>query len=193
MSDGEAGASRPAVLSVATLAKLHGVRGELKLRCERDMLDFLRAAADEALPLTLRMPDTGDEYEVTFASVRGHHSAPIVAIDGVEGREEAEQYRGALVCVPRELLPDPEEDEYFLADLDGCIVHDAASGECIGVVTQAASLPANVVLTVKLDAGDDLLVPLIGDAVPLVDVDARRIDIDCEFLGVGEPIEREDA
>ena len=68
---------RPSVLSVATLTKLHGVRGELKLRAEPGMVEFLRDAADEALPITLRMPDSGDEYEVTFASVRGHESSPI--------------------------------------------------------------------------------------------------------------------
>ena len=57
---------------------------------------------------------------------------------------------------------------------------------------QAASLPANVVLTVKLDAGGDLLVPLIDDAVPTVDVVGRRLDVDCAFLGVDDPDEGPD-
>jgi len=177
------------VLTVATLTKLHGVRGEMKLKAAPDMVEFLRDAAREALPLTLRLPESGDEYEVTFASVRGHESAPIVAIDGVDDRDTAEGYRGAFVCVARELLPEPEEDEYFLADLEGCVVNDAAEGARIGVVTRAASLPANVVLTVRLDAGGDLLVPLIDDAVPSMDVSARRIDVDTLFLGVGVPDE----
>lgn len=180
---------RPSVLTVATLAKLHGVRGELKLRCEPDILAFLRDAAEEALPLTLRLPDSGDEYEVTFASVRGHESAPIVAIDGVDDRTAAERYRGAHVRVARELLPEPEEDEYFLADLVGCVVHDSATGDRIGIVSRAESLPANVVLTVKLDVGEQVLVPLVTDAVPTVDVEQRRIDVDTEFLGLDEPDE----
>lgn len=184
---------RPSVLSVATLTKVHGIRGELKLRCEPDILEFLRDAADEALPLTLRLPDSGDEYEVTLAHVRGHECAAIVAIDGVEDRAGAEEYRGALVCVQRELLPEPGEDEYFLADLVGCAVHDAASGEPIGRVTKAEALPANVVLTIMLDAGGTLLAPLVNDAVPTVDVDARRIDVDTVFLGLGEPPEESDA
>lgn len=192
MSESSPG-ERPSVLSVATLTKLHGVRGELKLRCEPYILAFLRDAAAEALPLTLRLPDSGDEYEVTFASVRGHESAPIVAIDGVEDREGAEGYRGALVCVARELLPEPEEDEYFLADLTGCAVHDSTTGERIGRVAKAESLPANVVLTITLDAGGTILAPLVTDAVPMLDVAARRIDVDTVFLGVGEPAEEPDA
>jgi 16S rRNA processing protein RimM len=183
---------RPSVLSVATLTKIHGIRGELKLRATPDMVEFLRDAADEAIPITLRLPDSGDEYEVTFAHVRGHESAPIVAIDGVDDRESAEEYRGALVCVPRELLPQPEEDEYFLADLVGCRVHDSASGDALGEVTRAEALPANEVLTIRLDAGGTLLAPLVTDAIPHVDVEARRIDIDTTFLGLGEPEEARD-
>lgn len=187
---------RPSVLSVATLTKVHGVRGELKLRCEPDVLEVLRQVAEDADPVTLRLPETGDEYEVTLASVRGHESAPIVAIDGVEDRGAAEEFRGAQVLLARELLPEPEEDEYFLADLVGCVVHDAATGERVGCATKAESLPANVVVTITLDAGGTVLAPLVNDAMPVVDVDARRIDLDLEFLGVtasGEPVVADEA
>ena len=85
---------RRSVLTVATLTKVHGIRGELKLRCEPEILALLREVAEEAETVTLRMPETGDEFEVTFASVRGHESAPIVAIDGVEDREGAVEFRG---------------------------------------------------------------------------------------------------
>jgi 16S rRNA processing protein RimM len=176
----------PATLTVATLTKLHGIRGELKLRATPEYVDFLRQAAADALPLTLHLPDSGDEYEVTFASVRGHESAPIVAIDGVVDREEAEGYRGAQVRVARERLPENEPDEYYLGDLDGCSVHDSSSGQRIGQVTRADALPANVVLTITLDDGGTLLAPLACDAVPMVDIDARRIDVDVAFLGLDD-------
>lgn len=183
---------RPSVLIVATLTKVHGIRGELKLRCEPEILALLRDVAAEAEPVTLRMPETGDEFEVTFAGVRGHESAPIVAIDGVGDRAAAEEFRGALVCLPREVLPEPDEDEYFLADLVGCIVHDAATGAVVGRAMKAEALPANVVVTITLDSGETVLAPLVTDAMPIVDVDARRIEIDLVFLGVGGPLEGSD-
>ncbi len=175
---------------MATLTKVHGVRGELKLRTTPELLEVLREVAEEAIPVTLHMPDSGDEYEVTFAHVRGHESAPIAAIDGVDDRSAAEAFRGAQVLVPRELLPEPEEGEYFLADLVGCAVHDASSGERIGASTKAEALPANVVVTVRLDDGRVVLVPLIDDAMPRVDIAARRIDVDLVFLGVESRGER---
>jgi 16S rRNA processing protein RimM len=181
------------VLTVATLTKVHGIRGELKLRCEAGMLPLLRDVAEQAEPVTLRMPASGDEFEVTFASVRGHESAPIVAIDGVDDRSAAEEFRGAQVCLPRELIPEPDEDEYFLADLVGCLVHDVATGDVIGRATAAQAFPANVVVTIQLDAGETILAPLVDDAMPTVDVEARRIDLDCVFLGIGEPPEERDA
>jgi len=180
------------MLTIATLTKVHGIRGELKVRCEMEYLAFLREAAEEAVPLTLRLPDTGDEYEVTFASVRGHESAPIVAIDGVEDRTSAEEYRGAEVRAPRELLPEPEEDEFFLADLERCEAFDHVTGALLGKVTRADALPANVVLTIKLVGGETILAPLAGDAVPEVNVAEGRITLDVAFLGVGEPDDPED-
>ncbi|MEO6867932.1 MAG: ribosome maturation factor RimM [Gaiellales bacterium] len=184
MSESSRASDLPSVLTVATLTKTHGIRGELKIRCTPEHLAFLREVAEHAEPVTLRIPDTGDEYEVTFASIRGHESAPIVAIDGVDDRSGAEAFRGALVCVPRELLPEPDEDEYFLADLVGCIVYDSATDAPIGTVETADALPANVVLTIARTEGDNFLAPLAGDAVPFVDVEARRITVDTAFLGL---------
>lgn len=188
----EPASERPSVLSVATLTKVHGIRGELKLRCEPDILDLLRAIAEEAEPVTLRIPASGDEYEVTFAAVRGHESSPIVAIDGVDDRTAAEEFRGAQVLLHRDQLPAPDDDEYFLADLVGCEVHDAATGVRIGRATKAELLPANVVVTLVLESGETVLAPLVDDAMPTVDVAARRIDVDVEFLGIGAVDEGEE-
>lgn len=187
-SESSAGSgSHPDVLAVATLAKLHGIRGEIKLRATDEYVDLLRTAAVEAYPITLRIADTGDEYEVTFSHVRGADSSPIVQIDGVDRREDAEAYVGAEVCLTRDLIPAPADDEYFLADLERCEVFDAANGHLLGKVTKAEALPANTVLTIKLVGGDMLYAPLANDAVPTVDIARARIEVNADFLGIGEP------
>lgn len=178
---------RPDVLAVATLAKLHGIRGEIKLRATDEYVALLRTAAAEAYPITLRIPDTGDEYEVTFAHVRGADSSPIVQIDGVDRREDAETYVGAEVCLPRDLIPAPDDDEYFLVDLERCEVFDSVTGHLLGKVTKAEALPANTVLTIKLVDGTTIYAPLANDAVPRVDIAAHRIEVDSDFLGIEDP------
>lgn len=175
---------RPDVLSIATLSKVHGVKGELKLRCRLEHVALLRELAESGQLVTLRIPDSGDEYEVTLSNVRGHDSAAIVSIDGVEDRDGANAFKGALVMVPRDLLDELETDEYFLADLVGCVVHDHESGLQVGHTVRAELLPANVVVTIQLNEGKSILAPLADDAMPFVDVEARRIDVNFEFLGV---------
>jgi 16S rRNA processing protein RimM len=149
-------------------------------------------ASDEVGEEGLVLVRLGDQ----LAWQAGLRAAALVgrgAVGDTEDRAAAEEFRGALVCLPREVLPEPDEDEYFLADLVGCIVHDAATGDAIGRATKAESLPANVVVTIKLDAGATVLAPLVTDAMPTVDVAARRIDLDVAFLGIGDPPEEPDA
>jgi 16S rRNA processing protein RimM len=44
-------------------------------------------------------------------------------------------------------------------------------------------MPSCELLEVRRESGEELLVPLVRDAVRSVDVEARRIDVDLEFLG----------
>lgn len=177
----------PQLLSAATLARAHGVRGEMKVRCRPEILDVLATLARDAVTVTIRMPQSGDEYEVTLGGVRGHESAPILAVDGVEDRAGADRFRGGLLLVPRDALPPAQDGEYYLADLTGCTAHDVATGRCVGQVEDAQDLPANVVLTVRLESGESVLVPLIDDAVADVDVESGRIELRCDFLDIAVP------
>lgn len=186
-----AGTSEPTgFLSVATLLKAHGVRGEFKLQCSVDNLELVRELAEQGESLVMRT-QAGEERDVLVEEVRGHHSAPIVAIRGVDDKLAADALRGATLHVDRSLLAqvdELEDDEHYLADLRGCAAHATHDGGAIGVVEEAALYPGgNVVLTIRLDAGGTLLAPLAGDAVTAVDTDARRIDFDTVFLGIDEP------
>jgi 16S rRNA processing protein RimM len=90
--------------------------------------------------------------------------------------------RGVELVVPRANAPELDEDEWWAADLEGCRVHDA--GADVGVVRRLVALPSCEVLEVaRADGGDDLLVPLVRDAVRRVDIERREIDIDLAFLG----------
>lgn len=160
-------------LAIATIARPHGVRGEVKVRCSPDYLAFLAGC-----PL---VHVAGRELRV--AAVRGSEGAPIVAFEGIASRTDAEQLQGRAVEADRAALPQLAHDEYYLTDFAGLEVVDA-SGVRLGVVATAANYPANVVLTIRLDAGGELLAPLTHDAVPVVDLAAGRISIDPAFLGI---------
>jgi 16S rRNA processing protein RimM len=118
----------------------------------------------------------------TIVRLAGHDERPIVRLEGCEDRDAAVALRGQEMLVARSNAPDLEEDEWWATDLEGCAVRDG--GREVGVVARLLALPSCEVLEVAR-AGDapNLLVPLVRDAVRDVDLDARVIDVDLEFLG----------
>ena len=68
----------------------------------------------------------------------------------------------------------PPENEGF---------RNGVAGKPIGTVARLLALPSCEVLEVSRDGAQELLVPLIGDAVRDVDIARRSIEIDLQFLG----------
>ena len=111
----------------------------------------------------------------------GTPARPIVRLEASGRREDAEALRAAELLVRRGAAPALDPDEYYAEDLEGCAVHNGA--RAVGTVRTLLALPSCEVLEVTRDEGGDLLVPLIRDAVRRVDAQARRIEVDLEFLG----------
>ncbi|HWC26598.1 MAG TPA: ribosome maturation factor RimM [Solirubrobacteraceae bacterium] len=110
----------------------------------------------------------------------GTDERPIVRLRGIEDRAAAEALRGEELLVDRADAPPLGEGEYWAEDLEGCVVVTAgAAGRELGAVQRLRPLPSCEALEVG-----DLLVPLVGDAVLSIDVDARRIVVDARFLGI---------
>jgi 16S rRNA processing protein RimM len=105
--------------------------------------------------------------------VSGAADRPIVRLEAVSSRPEAEALRGADLLVP---APPLEPGEYWARDLEGCLVVDG--DRTLGVVRRMVALPSCEALEVG-----DLLIPMVRDAIRSIDLDARRIEVDSEFLG----------
>ena len=88
--------------------------------------------------------------------------------------------RGSALEVPREALPPPPEDAYYVFQLVGLEVEDEA-GAKLGRVEEVAPGVANDVL--ELDTG--LALPLVEACVLDIDVDAGRIVVARGFSSPG--------
>ena len=110
-------------LTVATVLKPQGIRGELKLKVLCD-------GAEELKDLKRVFID-GDEYAVY--SVRGQGETAFVTLKGVFDRNAAELLRGKEIEALRGDLPPLPEDRFYIADLTGCKVV-TSSGETVGEV-----------------------------------------------------------
>jgi 16S rRNA processing protein RimM len=116
----------------------------------------------------------------------GTEQRPIVRLEGIEDRAGAEALRGAELSVELADAPALGEGEWWAHELEGCTVGDART--LLGTVTRLVELPSCEALEVRpLEGGEPLLVPMVKDAVRSVDVAARRIDVDLEFLNLAPP------
>jgi 16S rRNA processing protein RimM len=111
----------------------------------------------------------------------------VVEIAGVEDRSQAETLRGCLLMVPESDRPPLGEDEYHVLDLLGLEVFMQESGERVGTVVDVISA-GNDLLQVQLDQdygdkgdkGDKVkkvLIPFVKAIAPVVDLEAKRIEI----------------
>jgi 16S rRNA processing protein RimM len=107
----------------------------------------------------------GETHEVVRRS--GTDDRPLIKLAGVD---DPALMRGEVLLIEEEL----EDDEYLVADLVGCDVPG------LGRVERVLDAPSCSLLEVGQEGH---LVPLIGDAVKLVDVERKLIEVDREFLG----------
>lgn len=113
----------------------------------------------------------------------GPDPEPVVRLAIAGDREGAEALRGALLEVPRDAAPALEEGEHWAEDFPGLRVVDGA--RAVGTVRRLVELPSCEVLEVERPGDEDLLVPLVGDAVRRLDVAGGVVDVDLGFLGEG--------
>ncbi|HEX2085881.1 MAG TPA: ribosome maturation factor RimM [Solirubrobacteraceae bacterium] len=129
---------------------------------------------------TLLRPDVPVRVGGAAARITGRKGTaerPILRLDIAADRTAAEALRGRELVVDDADAPPLDDDEYWAKDLVGCAVADGS--RAVGTVTALIALPSCEAL--ELDDGS--LVPMVRDAIRSIDVAARRIDVDSEFLG----------
>lgn len=96
-----------------------------------------------------------------------------VLFDGCQTREDAEALRGLwLHC---DIQGDPEDpEEFYDHQLEGLAV--IVGGAEVGTVREVLHLPGQDLLEVDV-AGRQVLVPFVEQIVPIVDLDAGRIEV----------------
>jgi 16S rRNA processing protein RimM len=110
----------------------------------------------------------------------GTDARPILRVGLATDRTAVEALRGEPLRTPRDAAPELDEDEYWADDLVGCTVV-TETGE-LGTVGELLAYPSCELL----ELGDGTLIPLVRDAIVSVDLDARRIEVDGQFLGLDE-------
>lgn len=147
------------LIFVAQVGAAHGVRGEVKVTTFT--ADPMALAAYKTL---LRQDGSP---ALTIASARPSKGGIVARLKGVDDRNAAEALRGLKLFISRDLLPPPDEDEFYLADLIGLTV-ESVDGELLGTVKTVQDFGAGDLLEIQPRAGATWWLPFTRDAVPEV-------------------------
>ena len=164
--------SRTAPISIGTIARPHGIRGEVRLRPWDDRSDLF-ARKRRPKQVRIRLGDADPvPYEIQEARVHSDGSV-LLALAGVETRNDAERLRGGEVLADRKDLPKPNPNEWFAEDLIGLAVA-SPEGTTLGSVRDVYANGAHEILIVETPTGD-VDVPFVEAHVGDVDLEAGRV------------------
>jgi 16S rRNA processing protein RimM len=141
------------LVTAGRVGKPHGLDGSF-------YVDGPRHELPEGASLTV----AGGAHAITRRA--GTDERPLIRLAGVD---DPGALRGELLLIEDQLA----EDEWLASDLTGCRVPG------LGVVARIVDGPSCSLL--ELD--DGTLIPLVSDAIARIDLEAREIHVNLDFLG----------
>jgi len=152
------------LLKVGTIARAHGIRGELIAAILPGRLRDWEGAESVRLG-----PETPP---VSVTSARFHRGRWIVTLEGIADRDAAEALRGREVYVDAD---ERQADGWNTEDWLGFEV-SADTGEALGTISEIIHTGANDVVVVA-GQGPELLLPVIADVILNLDLPQRKLTV----------------
>lgn len=158
-------------VAVGAIAGAFGVQGEVRLKsfCADP------AAIVDYVPLTT---EDGSREFAQIVLTGQTKNALVARVGGIVTKEDADALRGTVLFANRSAMPEPEDDEYYHADLIGLSVFDTGGTE-IGRVHNVIETGGGDLLEVLIPGqSETVLFPFTMAVVPTVDIAGGRIVAD---------------
>lgn len=154
-------------LPACKIVTTHGVRGEMKAQPLCDGAKFLSG---------FKALYTGADGagERRLLSVRAQGNMLLVRLEGIDDMDAARAMVGRTLYLRKSEAKLPE-GRYFIDDVLGCEVRDAASGQVYGTVSDVSHPAAQDVYTVTDPDGGEHMIPVVPEFVQEIDVNARCV------------------
>lgn len=146
------------LILVGQVAGGFGVKGEVRIT----------AYTADPLALTAYGPllRADGSPGLTLTSARADKNGVVGRAREIATKEEADALRGLKLHVPRDRFPEPDEDEFYLADLVG-VEARAPDDAVLGVVKSVQNFGASDMLEIAPAAGGPTwYLPFTREAVP---------------------------
>jgi 16S rRNA processing protein RimM len=146
------------LILVAQIGGGFGVRGEVRVTAHTaEPMALLRYG-----PLLRADGSVG----LTLTSARPDKAGVVGRAKEIATKEEADALRGLKLYIPRDRLPEPEEDEFYLTDLVGLEARDPTD-QVLGTVKAVQNFGADDMLEIAPAAGGPTwYLPFTKEAAP---------------------------
>ena len=121
------------LVEIGTLARPHGIRGEIRVNYYADSLELLRG------DVVYLQAGNKPPRKMEIDTVRMHQGTPLIRFVEAPDRTAAEFLRGQTLLIPESALPELDEDEVYLHDMLGLSVVLDATGQKLGVLDSTES------------------------------------------------------
>jgi len=158
---------------LGVIRRPHGLRGEASV----EMLTDDPGRLSQLESVLLVSPRRDEILTARIVACRVHKGRALALFDTFRTPEEVSAHRDWSVEIPEDESRTLEEGEYYIHDLIGLEVRDAA-GRSIGCVAAALEGSAQLLLRVDRVAGGSFEMPFAGAFVKSVDIEARILVVD---------------
>ena len=153
------------LVEIGTLARPHGIRGEIRVNYYADSLELLRG------DVVYLQAGNKPPRKMEIDTVRMHQGTPLIRFVEAPDRTAAEFLRGQTLLIPESALPELDEDEVYLHDMLGLSVVLDATGQKLGVLDHVLFHGEQELWSILTPEGKEILLPAVPEFVADIDLD----------------------
>jgi 16S rRNA processing protein RimM len=158
----------PEYLAVGRIVRPHGVRGNLLVTEESEIIRSITPGTQIFLG--------PDHTAFTVRQFSSHRNSYLLSLEKLNSRTDAEVYRGAFLYLRFEDTSPLPEGEYYYWQLLGLdVVSD--ENEQLGKLEEIIQTGANDVYLVRSESGDEILLPAIETVIKTIDLDNKIMHV----------------
>ena len=158
------------LVNIGTIVGTHHLRGSVKINSIFENIELIE---NERVLL-----EKNDKKKLLVVKnvKRLNDKKAILDFEGIDNIDAAKELNGYKIKIRRDLLPEKNEDDFYIKDLFGIEVFSGNEkiGEIIDVMETAAH---NILIIEDIETEKEIMVPLIDEFVTKIDFPNNRIEI----------------
>jgi len=156
----------PEFLVIGKLRKPHGVHGEIAMEILTDFPERIKTGSEVFM---------GNDYKpLHIRNIRQHNQLLLISFEEYLDPEKASECRNQFISIPSTELPELPSGDFYHHQILGLQVYDE-DGRLLGKIENILETGANDVFVIRLNEGDEILLPAIDSTIKRIDLERGEL------------------